>query len=303
MQDERVDLIMDMIQKKYDWSNHEWDFQETVEPFVEKMVQIKRRLEKQDTGAESMKKRLLFQRSTEKYRDLEEKMKSYIQVMFKSSLTALGLEVHDMIDDRVAKLEDKLLSSQNQGGALAYTHSHGDVLTFTQTSGPVPASGHAPTSTHDAVSDYNRAPPPTMMSAPTSAPAPTTKRSRASAPSRTQGPTPSHTGGPVNTAKTRSQTKDADLSDVFGSLFSTLDANLGTQEYLQKTMGNLLQESNVDGFDPSQDKQSEEPSAFTTPMTSFRPEIFKRPFLTDIDDPEVRCKDSDYELVFVPEEK
>ncbi|KAF3533834.1 hypothetical protein DY000_02041268 [Brassica cretica] len=38
-------------------------------------------------------------------------------------------------------------------------------------------------------------------------------------------------------------------------------------------------------------------------MTSFRPEIFNRPFLNDIDDPEVRCKDSDYELVFVPEDK
>nr|VDD51284.1 unnamed protein product [Brassica oleracea] len=32
--------------------------------------------------------------------------------------------------------------------------------------------------------------------------------------------------------------------------------------------------SHVNGFDPSQEKQSEEPSAFTTPMTSFRPEIF-----------------------------
>nr|VDD57097.1 unnamed protein product [Brassica oleracea] len=33
-------------------------------------------------------------------------------------------------------------------------------------------------------------------------------------------------------------------------------------------------------------------------MTSFRPEIFNRPFLNDIDDPEVSYKDSDYELVF-----
>lgn len=97
--------------------------------------------------------------------------------------------------------------------------------------------------------------------------------------------------------------QDADLSDVFGSLFSTLDDNLGTQEHLQKTMGNLTQESNVDGFDPSQDKQSEGPSDFTTPMTSFRPQIFKTPFLIDSDDIEVRCKAKDYELVFLPEEK
>ncbi|KAF2542332.1 hypothetical protein F2Q68_00032347 [Brassica cretica] len=48
-------------------------------------------------------------------------------------------------------------------------------------------------------------------------------------------------------------------------------------------MGNITQESNVDSFDPSKDKQSEGPSAFTTPMTSFRPEIFKTPFLIDSD--------------------
>ncbi|KAG2304897.1 hypothetical protein Bca52824_033548 [Brassica carinata] len=325
MQDERVDLMMDMIRRKYDWSKHEWAFQETVEPFVDGSEEdgsdkeeagetsetgmeeeiettpvsatTKKKKKFQDAGTESRKKRLFFQISAEKYRDIEEEMKSYIQVMFKSSFTALALEVRNMIGDRVAKLEEKLLSSQNQGGAPAYTQSHGDVPTFTQTYGPVPASGHASASTHDPASDSNRAPPPTVMSARTSAPAPIPKRSQASAPSLTQGLTPSHTGGPANAAKTRSQTKDANLSDVFGSLFSILDANLGTQEHLQKIMGNLSQESNVDGFDPSQDKQSKEPFAFIKPETSFRPEIFKRPFLTDIDDPEVRCKDSDYELI------
>ncbi|KAH0857499.1 hypothetical protein HID58_085760 [Brassica napus] len=148
----------------------------------------KRKNRFRDTGAESRKKRLLCQRSTEKYRDLEEEIKSYIQSMFNSSFTALGLE-------------------------------------------------------------------------------------------------------------------DADLSDVFDSLFSTLDVNVGTQEHLQKTMGNLTQESNVDSFDPSKDNQSEGPSAFTTPMTSFRPEIFKTPFLIDSDNLEVCCKAKDYELVFLPEDK
>ncbi|KAF8113306.1 hypothetical protein N665_0051s0001 [Sinapis alba] len=61
-------------------------------------------------------------------------------------------------------------------------------------------------------------------------------------------------------------------------------------------MGNLTQESYVNGFDPSQEKKTEAPENFTTPMTSFRPSIFKRPSLTDIDEPEGRCKDSDYTL-------
>nr|VDD14267.1 unnamed protein product [Brassica oleracea] len=96
---------------------------------------------------------------------------------------------------------------------------------------------------------------------------------------------PSHTGGSQESFLRQGLAlKDPELSDVFGSLFDTLDFNLGTQEHLQKTMGNLTQESHVKGFDPSQ-------------------EIFNRPFLNDIDDPEARCKDSDYKLVFVPEDK
>ncbi|KAG2328769.1 hypothetical protein Bca52824_011497 [Brassica carinata] len=35
MQDEIVDLIMDMIRRKYDWSKHEWAYKETVQPFVD----------------------------------------------------------------------------------------------------------------------------------------------------------------------------------------------------------------------------------------------------------------------------
>ncbi|CAN6932049.1 unnamed protein product [Brassica oleracea] len=150
-------------------------------------------------------------------------------------------------------------------------HTHGAALTYTHT----PAA--ATTSTQAPGSDSTVAPTPTPASTHASAPA-TTSRARAS---RNKASVPSHTGGPATAAKTRSQTK---LSDVFGSLFDTLDFNLGTQEHLQKTMDNLTQESHVKGFDPSQ-------------------EIFNRPFLNDIDDPEVRCKDNDYELVFVPEDK
>ncbi|XP_018465298.2 uncharacterized protein LOC108836669 [Raphanus sativus] len=318
MKDERVDLIIDMYRQKYDWSKHVWSFQETVQPYaciseddgskeeeagetsdsrVEEEIEAahvspakKRKNQYQDIGAQSRKKKLLCQRSADKYKDLEEEMKSYIQDMFKSSFTALGLEVRELIDDRFTKLEEKILSSQPQvgvpvgvpSGLPAYTHTPAAATT---SSGP-PVRGYIPT-------------PASTDPAPGSAPptAPVTSRSRASAPSRNKAPVSSQTGGPATAAKTRYQTKDADLSDVYGSLFSSLDENLGTQEHLQKTVGNLTQESNVKGFDPSQDKQSEDHDAFTTPLTSFRPQNSKSPFLTDIDDPIVRCKDSDYALV------
>ncbi|CDY34122.1 BnaC01g28620D [Brassica napus] len=252
----------------------------------------KRKNHYQDIGAESRKKRLLCQRSTDKYRDLEEGMKSYIQGMFKSSFTALGLEVRDLIEDRFTKLEQTILSSQTQIGVPAYTQTHGAAPAYTPTPAPpttstqahgaapaytpTPAAATTSTQAHGAAPAYTptlaaattstQAPTPTPASTHASAPAPTTSRSRAS---RNKALVSSDTGGPANAAKTRSQTKDPDLSDVFGSLFDTLDVNLGTQEHLQKTMGNLTQESHV--------------------RVAY--------------DPEVRWKDSDYELVFVPEDK
>ncbi|KAL0645720.1 hypothetical protein Bca4012_044011 [Brassica carinata] len=332
MNDERVDLIIDMYIKKYDWSKHVWGYQETEQPYadsseddrskeeeagersdcgMEEEIETahvspakKRKNQYQDIGAESRKKRLLCQRSTDKYRDLEEGMKSYIHGMFKSSFTALGLEVRDLIEDRFTKLEQTILSSQTPVGVPAYTQTHSAAPAYTQTHGAAPAytqtHGAAPayTQTHGAApaytqthaaattstqapgSDSTLSPTPTLASTHASAPA-TTSRARAS---RNKASVPSHTGGPATAAKTRSQTKDPELSDVFGSLFDTIDFNLGTQEHVQKTMSKLTQESYVKGFDPSQ-------------------EIFNRPFLNDIDDPEVRCKDSDYELVFVPEDK
>ncbi|CAN6824103.1 unnamed protein product [Brassica oleracea] len=326
MKDERVDLIIDMQRNKYDWSKHVWAYKKTVKPFqysseedgsdeeaavetsdteIEEEIEStrvspskKRKNRFRDTGAESRNKRLLYQGSTEKYRDLEEEMKSYIQSMFNSSFTALGLEVREIIEDRFIKLEEKTLSSQTQGGAPANTQTRGADPFWTPSAA---AAATAPASV------FGRAPAPTPAS--TEAPASVStrgldpSRSAASALYRSRASATAHIGGPANAAKTRSQTKDADMSDVFGSLFSTLDYNVGTQEHLQKTMGNLTQESNVDGFDPSQDKQSKGPSDFTTPMTSFWPEIFKTPFLIDSDDIEVRCKAKDYELVFLPEEK
>ncbi|KAF8102770.1 hypothetical protein N665_0195s0007 [Sinapis alba] len=318
MKDERVDLIIDMYRKKHDWSKHVWGYQETVQPYVysseedgseeeeagetsenemeveEESIHVsptkKRKNKFQDIGAESRKKKLLCQRSTDKYRDLEAEMKSYIHGLLKSSFASLALEVREIIDARFTKFEEMVLSSQT----------------------PCPSRAPAPANTPGAAPACTDAPAP---SPPDDVPASSPSRSRAPASSRSRAPASSRSRAPASSrsrasapspavAKTRSQTKqDADLSDVFGSLFGILDVNLGTQEHLQKTMGNLTQESYVNGFDPSQDKKTEAPENFTTPMTSFRPSIFKRPSLTDIDEPEGRSKDSDYTLVFVPEEK
>ncbi|KAG2243408.1 hypothetical protein Bca52824_094754 [Brassica carinata] len=64
----------------------EEDGGETSENEMEEEIEItpvsiarKKKNKFKDTGAESRKKKLLCQRTTEKYRDLEEEMKSYIR--------------------------------------------------------------------------------------------------------------------------------------------------------------------------------------------------------------------------------
>ncbi|XP_048634039.1 uncharacterized protein LOC106448113 [Brassica napus] len=219
MNDERVDLIIDMYRKKYDWSKHVWGYQETEQPYAESSEDDgskeeeagersdcgmeeeietahvspakKRKNQYQDIGAESRKKRLLCQRSTDKYRDLEESMKSYIQGMFNSSFTALGLEVRDLIEDRFTKLEQMILSSQTPVGVPAYTQPHGPAPAYIQTHGHAPAY----TQTHGAAPAYTHTP----------AAATTSTHTHAAATTSTQAPTPTpastHASGPATTSR------------------------------------------------------------------------------------------------------
>jgi len=102
------------------------------------------------------------------------------------------------------------------------------------------------------------------------------------------------------------------LHNVSVSQSSNIDLEMGTQDYLWKTMGNLTQDSYVKGFDPSQKAKVDDPMEWLTlltslnpketPLTSFKPKETSLPFLRDRDLPDDRVKDKDYSLVFVPEE-
>ncbi|KAH0902625.1 hypothetical protein HID58_042128 [Brassica napus] len=102
---------------------------------------------------------------------------------------------------------------------------------------------------------------------------------------------------------------DVEMHDFHGNLHnvsvsqsSNIDLEMGTQDYLWKTMGNLTQDSYVKGFDPSQKAKVDDPMEWLTPLTSLKPKKNSLPFLRDINFPEDRVKDKDYSLVFVPEE-
>lgn len=102
------------------------------------------------------------------------------------------------------------------------------------------------------------------------------------------------------------------LHNVSVSQSSNIDLEMGTQDYLWKTMGNLTQDSYVKGFDPSQKAKVDDPMEWLTlltslkpketPLTSFKPKETSLPFLRDRDLPDDRVKDKDYSLVFVSEE-
>ncbi|XP_048617635.1 uncharacterized protein LOC125594370 [Brassica napus] len=102
------------------------------------------------------------------------------------------------------------------------------------------------------------------------------------------------------------------LHNVSVSQSSNIDLEMDTQDYLWKTMGNLIQDSYVKGFDPSQKAKVDDPMEWLTlltslnpketPLTSFKPKETSLPFLRDRDLPDDRVKDKDYSLVFVPEE-
>ncbi|KAF2581837.1 hypothetical protein F2Q68_00005966 [Brassica cretica] len=100
--------------------------------------------------------------------------------------------------------------------------------------------------------------------------------------------------------------------NVSVSQSSNIDLEMGTQDYLWKTMGNLTQDSYVKGFGPSQKAKVDDPMEWLTlltslkpketPLTSFNPKETSLPFLRDRDLPDDRVKGKDYSLVFVPEE-
>ncbi|CAH8337673.1 unnamed protein product [Eruca vesicaria subsp. sativa] len=234
MNDERVDLIIELYRKKHDWSKHEWAYQETVQSFEsssagdvseqEKVgetgengdaeevdsthVSAKRKGKREfkDVGVESRKKKLLYQRSTDKYHDMMEEMKSYIHGMFKSSFIELEKLLVQTMEDRNTRFEEKVMSLlmtrvMGPDAALGVPASPftAPVVTFTAPSAVFTAPAAAFTTP---------TPDPAQSTAPFTAPAaafttPTPAPTQSTAPAASRKGAPSTIGGPANAAKTR----------------------------------------------------------------------------------------------------
>lgn len=95
-----------------------------------------------------------------------------------------------------------------------------------------------------------------------------------------------------------------ELMDFFKNLTqpSKTKTHIGTQESLEEAIGHLSQASHVEGFDPSQQNKTQEAIDFLTPLSQASRAVWTPPTLKDVEVPEDKVKDSDYTLVFVPEE-
>ncbi|CAN8320378.1 unnamed protein product [Cochlearia groenlandica] len=107
----------------------------------------------------------------------------------------------------------------------------------------------------------------------------------------------SRTSKPPKTDNSRRHTRaekscgvsSTSLDDIFLSQPSSIDNNLGTQEYLEKTIGHLSQVSHDTVFDPIKDYEVNEKTHCTTPKSTgfFRPVKMESP---ELNTPEVGDK-------------
>ncbi|KAG2277736.1 hypothetical protein Bca4012_041928 [Brassica carinata] len=119
MQDERVDLLLDRIRQKFDWSNTEWPVLEPEETEMEDADSHDRGSEVDKTVADTdvladeetssvtvarkgkRKKKLLCKRSAEKNLTFGPETKSFIEGLIQTSVTSLG----DMLSTQMANME------------------------------------------------------------------------------------------------------------------------------------------------------------------------------------------------------
>lgn len=143
MEDERVNLLLDRIMNKFDWSNTEWPVIEPEETGMEEAdaqnkgeqadksvddtavaadvetstvnVPGKRTRKIHDEGAETRKKKLLCKRLAEKKQSIDRETKSFIEGLIHSSVTSMGdmlsiqmSNMERMLTERMGKMESEV---------------------------------------------------------------------------------------------------------------------------------------------------------------------------------------------------
>ncbi|KAH0901766.1 hypothetical protein HID58_041269, partial [Brassica napus] len=238
-----------------------------------------------DPGVESRKKQLLCQRAAEHNSGVSGDLKTFIEALFTSSFNSLKELVQKDIQERFDKVHNEMAQlKETMSQVTGPSHTEGKTRA-SEISGPSQSEGK----------DQDKS---------SQSPGPSAAKGKANGKAAESLPPPAvhRSPRPFDTADV--QNSEDDMMDFLKNLSqsSNIKVEMETQEYLQDAMGNLSQSSYVKGFDPSQKLNGEEPAECVTPLTSFKLADWRPPTLKDIDLHEDRVNDSDYSLVFVPED-
>ncbi|KAH0868792.1 hypothetical protein HID58_075814 [Brassica napus] len=237
-----------------------------------------------DLGVESRKKQLLCQRAAEHNSGVSGDLKTFIEGLFTSSFNSLKELVQKDIQERFDKVHNEMAKlKETMSQVTGPSHTEGKTRA-SEILGPSQSEGK----------DQDKS---------SQSPDPSAAKGKANGKAAESLPPPAVHRSPRPVRKDVQNSED-DMMDFLKNLSqsSNIKVEMETQEYLQDAMGNLSQSSYVKGFDPSQKLNGEEPAECVTPLTSFKPADWRPPTLKDIDLHEDRVNDSDYSLVFVPED-
>ncbi|ESQ47533.1 hypothetical protein EUTSA_v10021960mg, partial [Eutrema salsugineum] len=165
-----------------------------------------------DYAATARKQKLLCERSRESMKVPDDDIKTWIQSMFNASITALEERIEKKIDEKLNQIENQITLSMEKLNNSFNVAGIPKKTSDTSTSNETPV--------------VNTSPP--IRKSP-----------------RVNNPEPAKTA--VNIDGER-----LDFDDLSFSQIPELDLRMGTQEFLQKTMGHLSQDTVVDGLFPTQ---------------------------------------------------
>ncbi|ESQ36871.1 hypothetical protein EUTSA_v10002788mg, partial [Eutrema salsugineum] len=165
-----------------------------------------------DYGATTRKQKLLCERSRESMKVLDDDIKTWIQSMFDASIAALEERIEKKIDEKLNQIENQITLSMEKLNNSFNVAGIPKKTSDTSTSNETPVVNTSP---------------------------PIRKSSRVNNPE------------PAKTA-VNSDGERLDFDDLSFSQIPDLDLRMGTQEFLQKTMGHLSQDTLVDGLFPTQ---------------------------------------------------
>ncbi|XP_048615867.1 uncharacterized protein LOC125588521 [Brassica napus] len=106
--DERVDRILDMINRKHDWENHVWGVKQATSSEFEEATSSEFERKHADRGTESRKKNVLCQLAASSKGNIDTNMKKFLEGLVQASFTTFREQFCQQFSDRLEKIETEV---------------------------------------------------------------------------------------------------------------------------------------------------------------------------------------------------